>query len=122
MIETEIRSKYQSGLLQILKICCQKLFGFVPDTLRFEFKPLKMLDTVDDSEMKTQALNRVIAAFQNGLIPADDAISQLNKEKVFALNLDAATAMSLEEVQDLRQGDDAPVVPTLAYGTKVIQP
>jgi len=120
MIETEIRSKYRTGLNQILRICCQKLFGFVPETLRFNYKPLRLISHKDESEMKTQGLNRVLAAFQNGLMASDNAVEQLNKEAIFKLDIPVEAALDLEELKEIRQGEDPPVVPSIAVGTKVV--
>lgn len=102
MVETEIRSKVRSGVILMLKICCQKLFGFVPESLSFEFKPLRMLTHKDESELKTQALNRALAAYQNGLITTEKTIEQLNAEKVFAQELDPNEGMSMEELTEIR--------------------
>ena len=43
MIESEIRSKVKFIVIEVLEICCQKLFGFVPEDLMISFKSLRIL-------------------------------------------------------------------------------
>ena len=102
MVENEIRSKDKAGLLQMLKICSQKLFGMVPESLRFEFKPLRTMSSKDESELKTQTLNRITSAYQNGMMLEDTAVKQINAAKIFPLDLKEGEALSLEELHDMQ--------------------
>jgi hypothetical protein len=104
MVETEIRSKYKGGLIELMKIVCQKLFGFVPDTLNFEWQPLRELTHKDESELQTQALNRIIAAQQNGLMTTEASIEQINSEKIFINELDPNEGLSVEEMTEIKGG------------------
>jgi uncharacterized protein len=115
MVENEIRSKDKAGLMQMLKVCSQKLFGFVPESLRFEFKPLRTMSSKDESELKTQILNRITSAYQNGMLPEDAAVKQINAAKVFPLDLKEGEALSLDELHDMQGesvGSSAPAPKT----------
>lgn len=101
MIETEIRSKVKQGLKLMLKMCCQKLFGYVPDTLEFEYKPLRIMSATDESNLKTASLQRVLEAFRNGLITAETAVKEVNASKVFPLDIDENDALDLEDLNEL---------------------
>lgn len=67
MVESEIRSTAKFIVIQVLEICCQKLFGFVPKNLNIEFKPLRSLSAEQEENKKNSEFNRLIQAMANGL-------------------------------------------------------
>ncbi len=71
MIESEVRSKVKFLVVQVLEICCQKLFGFVPDDLMIEFKSLRILSAEQEENMKNSQFNRLIQSYANGLLSQD---------------------------------------------------
>ncbi len=71
MIESEVRSKVKFIVIQVLELCCQKLFGFVPKDLMIEFKSLRVLSAEQEENMKNSQFNRLIQAYANGLISPD---------------------------------------------------
>lgn len=81
MIESEIRSKVKFIVVQVLEICCQKLFGFIPDDLMIEFKSLRVLSAEQEENMKNSMFNRLIQAYANGLLSEE-------KFKIACNNLD----------------------------------
>lgn len=87
MIETEIRSKVKKGLNEIVKLCCQKVFGVVPDSLKIEFHPLRVLSAKDESDLKSQNLNRILQALQAAVISPEKAIELINAAKVYEVTL-----------------------------------
>lgn len=72
MIESEIRSKVKYRIVSVLELCCQKLFGFVPDDLSISFKSLRVLSAEQEENMKNSQFNRLIQTYANGLISAGD--------------------------------------------------
>jgi phage-related protein (TIGR01555 family) len=100
MIESEIRSKIKQGLMLMLKISAQKLFGFVPEHLEFQFKPLRMMSEKDESQLKTEQLGRVLEAYRSGLMSVDGAVSQINTSKIFPVDINEAETVSLDEMAD----------------------
>jgi hypothetical protein len=94
MIETEIRSKCKYDVLRILEVCCQSLFGFVPDDLRVEFKPLRILTEQQEQEVKNQQFQRVSLAMQTGLISAKEAKQAINKENLLPIKIDESDELS----------------------------
>ena len=105
MVETEIRSKVRTGLITMLKIVSQKTFGYVPETISFNWKPLRMQSSQEQSMIKTEALNRIISAFGNGLMTEEMAVEQTNHAKIFDLDLNAADAIPLEELTNMTGND-----------------
>lgn len=68
MLESEIRSKAKYPVIEVLKICCQKLFGFIPEDLTIEFKSLRYLSAEQEENAKNSQFNRLIQAYANSLI------------------------------------------------------
>jgi phage-related protein (TIGR01555 family) len=87
MIESEIRAKVKMGLLKILRLCAQNQFGFIPDDLRIEFKPLRILSAPQQEEVKNQQFQRVSGAVQAGLITPLEAKQALNKENLLPIEV-----------------------------------
>lgn len=104
MIETEIRSKIKQGLLLMLKLSCQKVFGFVPESIGFEYKPLRMMTNKEESEMKTAALSRCLEAMRSGLLTAKGCVEQINASKVFPVDVNENEAVEQDEMDDMEVG------------------
>jgi uncharacterized protein len=120
MVTTEIRSKFRRQLRLMLEIAFRKFFGFAPSSLSFQFKTLRELSPKEKSEVDTQQLNRVIAAFQNGLMLSDAAVDQINALHIFRLPLNKGEALSIEDLQKIRGNTPAPTVPGYGAGTSVV--
>lgn len=101
MIESEIRTKCKQGLLLMIKILCQKEFGYVPESLDFDFKPLREVSSQEESILKTDALNRILTGFQNGIIPSEKVVEMINASEIYPVEVKEAEAMTLEEISDM---------------------
>ena len=82
MIESEVRSKSKWIIIKVLQIICQQKFGFVPDDLRIEFPSLRVLSSEGEQQVKTSEFQRIIMAYQNGLIDTKQAQSLMNKNSI----------------------------------------
>ena len=80
MIETEIRSKSRPELLKVVEICCAMWYGYVPDVIRIEFAPLRVLSAEQEETIKTSKLGRVMTAMQTGVMTPLEAKQAINKE------------------------------------------
>lgn len=108
MVETEVRAKCHYGLHRIVHICCQKLFEFSPKSLRFSFKPLRMLTHEQENNVKSAKLQRILTLQQAGLITSQKAIEMLNAERIFPQPLDPAEGMDLDELSQIRSLSQVP--------------
>lgn len=104
MVESEVRNKLKYDILRICEIKCQKLFGFIPDDLSLEFKPLRELSAVDQETVKTQKFARLFQAQQGGMISPKDFAEAANKGDLFDVEIDA-TGLSVT-VDDIDGNDD----------------
>lgn len=116
MIESSVRAKSKFGVIQVIKIRCQQLFGFVPDDLSITFKPLRMLSAEQEENVKTQQYNRLLAAKQAGEISSLEFKNACNKANLLVVQLDTSVE-SLEdnEVQSDEE-DKAKELPSKAGG------
>jgi phage-related protein (TIGR01555 family) len=73
-----IRTDDQQMIMQVIKICCQKKFGFMPDDIDLEYKSLRVLPADQEENVKTSQYNRILAAYDRGLITADQFEEQVN--------------------------------------------
>lgn len=107
MVESEVRAKTKYDILRIAELCCQKLFGFIPDDLSFEFKPLRIMSSEQEENVKTQKFNRALAARTAGEISAKEFRDTCNAGKLLDVQLetDDSTLLELESEQD-EQGDE----------------
>lgn len=90
MVESQVRHKAKYDILRLLEIKCQKLFGFIPDDLTIEFKPLRVLSAEQEENVKTQKFNRLMAARSAGEITTYEFRESANKGNLFDVTLDNA--------------------------------
>lgn len=111
MVEGEVRSKIKYHIVQILQVKCQKLFGYIPEDLEIEFKPLRELGAVDQETVKREKFARLIAAKQANEITVEEFRDACNKGHLFDIELDtsdaAISALDAEAAKD--QEDQAEI-------------
>lgn len=88
MVESEVRNKIKYHILRMIEIKCQKLFGFVPDDLSIEFKPLRVLGGEQEQNVKNSKFTRLLQAFQSALITAIEFREACNKGGLMDILLD----------------------------------
>lgn len=102
MIETEIRSKSRKDLLKVIEICCAMCFGYVPENLKIDFEPLRVLSAEQEENIKGAKLQRIITCMQAGVITPIEAKQAINKEMLLPVAVDendelVPTALGVEE-------------------------
>ena len=95
MIEGEIRSKSKFIVIQVLKLCCQKLFGMAPDDLTINWKPLRILSAEQEENVKEKKFNRVKETFASGLMTDEEAKSSINKDSLLPIEIDESIEAQL---------------------------
>ena len=91
MVESEVRNKIKYDILRVCELKCQKLFGFIPEDLELEFKPLRELSAVDQETVKTQKFTRLEMAKTSGNITIEEYRDACNKGNLFDVQLDTMT-------------------------------
>ena len=91
MLESEIRNKNRFTVVDLLQICCQKLFETHVDDLMIEFNPLRILNAKEEEEVKDSQHTRVLNTFNAGLATAQEAKQAMNKDSLLGVELDETT-------------------------------
>lgn len=87
MIDSEVRAKVRFILVQILQICCQIKFGFIPDDLKIEWKPLRMLSAEEEEKVKDAKFNRAMSAYESGLVGFKETKQAINKDNLLSIKI-----------------------------------
>jgi phage-related protein (TIGR01555 family) len=108
MVESTIRTPSKFHLINLVKIRCMELFGFIPDDLNIGFKPLRTLSAEQEQNVKTQIFNRVLALRQAGEITSLELRDACNKDELVPLPLenDASTLSQLEDEKEQNKDQD----------------
>lgn len=106
MIESEVRGKLKYHILQMLQLKCQSLFGYIPDDLEIEFKPLRELSGVDQETVKREKFARLQAAQAAGLITTEEFRDASNKGNLFDVQLDTTDDAINELESDMDEAEE----------------
>lgn len=88
MLESQIRAKSKASLMEVLKICCQLKFGFIPDDLKIEWNSLRILTAEDEEKVKNHQFDRVISAYKEGLMTPRKATEAINTGGLLPVEID----------------------------------
>lgn len=88
MLEGEIRAKAKFMVVDMVAIACQKLFGFVPDTLTIDFNPLRILNAEQEEAVKNHQYNRLMSAYQAGAIDRKTWAEGINRDNLLPVSVD----------------------------------
>jgi len=88
MLSALIRDKHQGFILDIYKITCQKLFGFVPKDLELKWEPLQSLTTEQEETRKDMELRRLLKLYDRQIITSDKVIEGVNQQDILGIKFD----------------------------------
>lgn len=106
MVESSIRSRLKYDILRVIEIRCQKEFGFIPDDLTIEFKPLRILSAEQEENIKEKKYNRIAAAKAANEITTLEYRDAVNRGNLFDIQLDTTSSELLPEDADTLQRDE----------------
>lgn len=109
MVESQVREKIKFDLIKIVQFRCQLLFGFVPEDLDIDFKPLRVLSAEQEENVKSAVFNRLLSAFEKGVISQEQFIQGCNTANLFPMQIDESDIVELAKNQDV--DDKASTVP-----------
>jgi hypothetical protein len=77
------------------------LFGIIPTDMSIDFKPLRILSSEQEENVKTQKFNRLLAAKQAGELTTEEFRNACNKDALLSVNLEGEVDPSeLEDTSD----------------------
>ncbi len=90
MIESDVRQKTKHDIIFVTKLRCQQLFGFVPDDLNVSFKPLRILSSEQEQNVKNAKHQRLMSTVQAGLMTVEEFKDACNKDSLLGVQIDAS--------------------------------
>lgn len=88
MVESQVRSKCKYDILRVIELRCQQHFGFIPDDLSIDFKPLRILSAEQEENVKTQKFSRLLQAKQAGEITTKEFRDGCNRGNLLDIQLE----------------------------------
>ncbi len=88
MVESGIRAKSRMYAVKMVKLRCAQEFGFIPDDLTINFKPLRVLTAEQEENVKSQQFARTLQATQAGLMTAQEFKEACNKAELLPIQVD----------------------------------
>ena len=95
MVESEIREPLRPILRAVIELRCIDLFGEAFD-IDFEFKPLRVLSSVDEEAVKTQKHARYTMLYDKGLLTADETMDLMQTENLIGINTEVSQGLEPE--------------------------
>ena len=107
MVQFEIRQPMRKDVRKILKLVCRYVWGGDYD-ISFEYKPLRVLSSVDEENVKTSKQNRYLAEYDRGLIDSEEFGHMAEKDKLNSIHTKAQEGLLEEhpDVNPMGQGDE----------------
>jgi uncharacterized protein len=93
MVESSIRTPNKFDLMKLVQIRCYMKFGFIPDDLKLEFKPLRVLSAEQEETVKTHQMNRLSIAMDKGTIDLKEFREAINQSNLLPIQLETDDAM-----------------------------
>ena len=98
LVESEVRAKAREVMTVILPLCFRNLFGFEPESLRFEFKKLRIIGAAEEANIKTQLFNRYDRMYSQGILDPQEYANILESENLVPVKTKVGKGLREPEV------------------------
>lgn len=88
MVESQVRHKCKFDIIRVIELRCQQTFGFVPDDISIDFKPLRVMSAEQEENVKTLKFNRLLAAKTAGELDSKEFRNACNRDNLLSIQLD----------------------------------
>ncbi len=105
MVESEVREPARPELNALIKLCARAFFGD-DYSLKYKYKPLRMMTSVDEENIKASKQGRVVELYDRGLVDSHEVGEVLHKEDLIAIETKAQRG----------ELEDHPLVPAMGAG------
>lgn len=89
MVESEVRNKLRKPLRKLLRLLCLQLFQ-LDINVDFDFKPLRVMSTQDEEQVKTSKQARYATLYDRGLLSSQEMGEILEHENLLPIETDMA--------------------------------
>lgn len=87
MVEA-VRAKLKPLIKQVIRLRCQVLFGYAPETLDIKFPPLRVMSAVEEEQVATSKTNRILSLFDRGVLKVESLEEFLHHERLTTVELE----------------------------------
>jgi phage-related protein (TIGR01555 family) len=84
------RERAEDVLDKIIPIIALKVWGFVPDDLSYEWKPLRVLTAEQEENVKTSKFNRLSQLYSQGILTPQEYCEALKQESIFTMETEVS--------------------------------
>lgn len=95
----QVRCDAEAPLMAVIELRCQQLFGFIPE-FEIQWKPLKILDGVQEEEVKDKKQKRILDLFQQRLVTGREASSLLKMDQLLPIETEVSKGVREVEPMD----------------------
>ena len=113
MVQSEVRAPLRPMIRQLLKITMSRVWGFVPESFRFEFPSLRVIGADQEEQIKQSQTSRVLSLYDRGLMTSQEVAETLAKEGV--------TTVSTKAERGLLEDQPEPPTPSQDAQTTVVR-
>jgi hypothetical protein len=104
MVESEVRTPLKKVIRKVLNLLCVAKYGFEAD-IKFTYKPLRVMSTIEEEGVKTSKHNRYLADFDRGLLDSQEFGEISQKEELIPIET-AASRGELDSHPASGDGDE----------------
>lgn len=105
MVESQVRQKLKFDIIRVLELRCQQHFGFIPDDLSIEYKPMRIMSATDEENVRNAKFTRLLQAKQAGEITTLEFKNACNKHNLLGIQLD--TSIDTIDVEGVGKEDES---------------
>lgn len=95
-IVEQVRTDAEPVLTEIYDLRCQQMFGFIPE-YTLSWKPLKVLDGVEEEQVKASKQKRAVELFQQRLVTGREVSTILRNDNL--LNIETEVSLGTRDVE-----------------------
>jgi uncharacterized protein len=109
------RDRARDALEVLVPVVCQKVLGYVPDDLAYEFKPLRVLSAEAEQNVLTQKYTRLSGLYTAGMLTAQEYAKVLKDEGILVMETEVSKGLrepepvnfgGFDQEGDTKQGSD----------------
>lgn len=104
IVENE-REKAEDVLDMIVPVVAMKKWGFVPDDLAYDWKPLRVLSAEQEQNVLNAKFNRLSSLYHDGIMNAQEYCQALKQENVFTMETEVSKGADPEPLGMMNEED-----------------
>jgi uncharacterized protein len=98
------RERAEDVLDVLIPIVCKKVWGFVPDDLKYEWRPLRVLSAEQTENVKSAKFERLSALYSQGILNPQEYCEALKNEDI--LTMETEVGKGLRDPEPVFAGEE----------------